>query len=170
MNVEETICYTCGHCYTQYRREYDAKECCSDVVNPKCNVCECEIEFYKTICDKCLNERRFNEAEKINYSDYDVDCFYDEFSDNYFFEYDEIKEYYDDYENGEVPKWAFACNFEEFGLDADRILENECEDHHEDIYDTLNDIDELHIFIDKWNKKQHAGSYYQDYKKVVLFE
>ena len=170
MRIKEVTCYGCGVCGKIYLNKHKSQECCSDKIKPTCNVCGCEIEFYRTICDKCLNEKRFNEAEKINYIDYKVDCLYDENSERYFCDIEEMEEYYYDLEDGEMPKWAFACDFEKIELDAGSILQRETEDHHEDAYDSLVDVDEFHIFIDKWSKKQTGGTYYQDYKKVVLFE
>ena len=110
---------------------------------------------------------------------------YDEKSDKYFTDEDEFTEYYwqnyldgsggcsnfDEYFEYEVPKVLWNCEEVKISMDADNIIENACEELHEDARDCISDEKELQEFLDKWCEKQSGTTtYYPYYKEYVKVE
>lgn len=55
-------------------------------------------------------------------------------------------------------------------IDAGDIIENACEELHEDAYDSIStlDIEKLQDYLDKWcNEQTGTKTYYPDYSKYV---
>jgi hypothetical protein len=102
--------------------------------------------------------------------------FYDERTDKFFSDLDDLKDEYDNraFEDRiaepEYPTWVYGCRKIPFALDIDNALVNEAEEMHEDfeISRHVIDLKELYDFIASWNKKQTAASYEDDYGTVVL--
>lgn len=63
--------------------------------------------------------------------------------------------------------FLYLCDPIKFELDIDSALERETEDHFEDAYDHLKDVEELRRFVDEWNKKQSVTTYYCNEKYRV---
>ncbi len=101
---------------------------------------------------------------------------YDEQTDHYFAEIEDfVDEYKDntDYENDEemlenLPEVLWVCSKAEISIDADSIIENACDELHEDARDNISDEKELQEFLDKWCEKQTGTTtYYPCYKEYV---
>lgn len=148
---------------------------------------KCDCERQKTEDEK---ERRIkyqetiNRAKEISLKDAAY-YIYDEESDKYFADEDEFVEYYwqeyldgsggcenfDEFFEYEVPKVLWNCSETKISLDADSIIENACDELHEDARDNISDEKELQDFLDKWCEKQTGTTtYYPDYKKYVRVE
>lgn len=101
--------------------------------------------------------------EQINRYFAEIEDFVDEYRDNTYYENDEEM-----LEN--LPEVLWVCSKAEISMDADSIIENACDELHEDAYDTISDkdIEELQGFLDKWCEKQTgATTYYPCYKEYV---
>lgn len=107
---------------------------------------------------------------------------YDENSDNYFIDAGDFTyHYWDLYQEGDhdcsnfdeyfekyVPKVLWNCEEVKISIDADSIIENACDELHEDARDNISDEKELQEFLDKWCEKQiGTTTYYPCYKEYV---
>ncbi|WWU65591.1 hypothetical protein QJR26_04315 [Clostridium baratii] len=74
--------------------------------------------------------------------------------------FEEVKE--------KLPKHVYAVYFEPVKLDLERILEDACEDHVEDIEYSLEGVEDLRKVIDKFNEvNSSVGTYNLDVDKVI---
>lgn len=107
---------------------------------------------------------------------------YDEQSDKYFSDEDEFVDYYwqnyldgsggcdsfDEYFEYEIPKVLWNCEEVKISMDTDSIIENACEELHEDARNNISDEKELQDFLNKWCDKQTGTTtYYPCYKEYV---
>lgn len=116
----------------------------------------------------------------------EVDCVYDEKSEQYFFDLesfvDEYKElYFDSVEEGKVqsfedffetvvPKVLWVCPSIEINMNANSIIEDACEELHEDAKDYIgyDDRKELQDFLNYWCEKQTGTTtYYPEYERYI---
>lgn len=103
----------------------------------------------------------------VDYKTYDEPYIYDNESGEYFSCVDTMEDYYKD-NNLEMPKYAYGVYFEPVKLDLDYILENACEEHHEDALYSLDCVGELKQAIDKFNEGNKGnGSYFEDINTIV---
>ena len=103
----------------------------------------------------------------VDYKNYDEPYIYDNESGEYFSCVDTMEDYYKD-NNLEMPKYAYGVYFEPVKLDLDYILENACEEHHEDALYSLDCVGELREAIDKFNEDNKGnGSYFEDINTIV---
>lgn len=73
---------------------------------------------------------------------------------------------------GEPPEFVFVCEKTVFKIDIDFVIRYVAETSHDccedyDIVEHLVDRDELEAFIDKWNAKQTAATWFPDFKRKV---
>lgn len=103
----------------------------------------------------------------INYRNYDEPYIYDDASQDYFSCVDAMEDWYKD-NDLEMPRYAYGVYFVPIQLDLDYILENACEEHHEDTLYSLDCVEELREAIDKFNKdNETTGSYFDDINTIV---
>ena len=103
----------------------------------------------------------------INNKEYDEPYIYDAETREYFSCVDVMEDYYKD-NNKIMPKYAYGVYFEPIKLDLYYILENACEEHHEDTINSLNSVRELQEAIDKFNENNKLnGSYFEDTNTIV---
>lgn len=102
--------------------------------------------------------------------------FYDEQTDNYFSDIDSfIDSYFDEYESDEemmnnLSEVLWLTDPVDISMDADSIIENACEELHEDAYENISykDIKELQNMLDEWCKKQTGTrTIYPNYRRYV---
>ena len=87
--------------------------------------------------------------------------------------YDTVDDFFDDYacnheEDGdERPVRLWVCSVEKIHIDADSVVDNVCQELHEDAYEQC-DIGSLQDILDDWCKEQTgATTYYPCYKQYV---
>ena len=71
----------------------------------------------------------------------------------------------------EIPKVLWNCEEVKISMDADSIIENACEELHEDARDNISNEKELQDFLNKWCAKQSGTTSYcpshKEYVKVT---
>ncbi len=140
--------------------------------------CDCEQQKAKDEKEKRLKYQELIEKSK----EVDVKSvstyLYDKKTDHYFAEIEDfVDEYRDDalFKNDEemlenLPEVLWVCSKAEISMDAGSIIENACENLHEDAYDTISDKDtrKLQEFLDDWCAEQTGTTtYYPCYKEYV---
>lgn len=144
--------------------------------------CDCEQQRVKDEEEKRIKyQETIEKAKEIELKDTSY-YMYDEQSDKYFSDEDEFAEYYyqewfaeysggisfNVYFDSQVPKVLWNCEEVKISIDTDGIIENACEELHEDARDCISDEKELQDFLDKWCEKQSGTtSYYPCYKEYV---
>lgn len=143
--------------------------------------------YNNCICDGFIKEEK--EKRRIKYQETiakakEVDAesvytyLYDEQTNHYFSEIEDfIDEYKDntEFENDEemianLPEVLWVCSKEEITMDAGQIIEDACEELHEDARDCISNKDEKEFqeFLDKWCEQQHGTTtFYPCYKEYV---
>lgn len=117
----------------------------------------------------CINYRAKYDKNVtiVNFKDYKNDFLYDEESDKYFSDINEMDDWYR-INKWDMPKFAYGCKFYKFELNLEHVLESEADDHHEDILDCIDGVSELRLAIEKFNKdNEQNGSYSEDYMTIV---
>ena len=69
-----------------------------------------------------------------------------------------------------LPEVLWICEEIDISMDAANIIEDACEELHEDAYDSISgkDIDELQNFLDKWCGKQTGtNTCFPSYKEYI---
>lgn len=105
----------------------------------------------------------------INYRDYEEDVLYDPETDEYFSDIDEMEWYYE-YNELEMPRYAYGCEFEPVQADVDWILDYITDDHADGVRDSIVGIDKLEEAINEFNranKEAMVGSYYEDLGLII---
>lgn len=159
-------------------------EYCGNPLPKGTNRCNCadylkkEREEYKIKYHDTITK-----AKEINIKDITY-YMYDERSEKYFSDEDEFVEYYwenyldgsggcnhfDEYFEYEVPKVLWNCEEVKMTMDADSIIDDACEELHEDARDNISyeDEKELQKFLNDWCAKQTGTTtYYPCYKEYV---
>ena len=170
----EIKAWKCEKCGGTWLDEQIANRCCEEKPANKCRVCGCNVKYPSTLCTDCREKERYEKAKKIKYSEYKEDYVYDENKQNYYRDKEDLEEtYYDDaYDEGQkpvYPDWCYGCTSFTFELNVESAIERESEEMYED-FDEIDivDLQELTDFMEVWNKKQTAKTYYPDYKTVIL--
>lgn len=118
-------------------------------------------------------EIELKDASECIYDEESEQYFSDEFSfaDHWWYLYQEgdhdcsnFDEYFEKY----VPKVLWNCKEVKMTIDADWIIENVCEELHEDARDNISDEKELQEFLDKWCEKQTGTTTYYPYHKEYV--
>ena len=127
---------------------------------------------YQEIIGKA-KEIELKDASEYIYDEESEQYFSDEFSfvDHWWELYQEgdhdcsnFDEYFEKY----IPKVLWNCEEVKISMDADSIIENACEELHEDARDNISDEKELQDFLNKWCEKQSGTTtYYPCYKEYV---
>jgi hypothetical protein len=171
MNSNEVVVFGCSNCKKVYVKKEFADDCCKPY---HCEVCGIETHRYRTKCVSCVEKERFEKAIKTKYSEYKTRYLWDERTEKYYSDIEEIAEDYAEYDNEEgesgMPDWCYACTEIPFQIDIEHAIEQAEEDMHEDFeaVHSAVDLKELREFVEAWNKKQSAKAYTIDYKTVVL--
>lgn len=118
-----------------------------------------------------ISERLDNPNVKvINYKDYTGEFIFDEISNYFFKDLEEIKNHYI---NLDLPRYIYGTKLVPMRLDLDYILQNTYEDCTDDIEgfieDSLNGVEELKDAVNKFNEKnKHIKGYYvADFNVIV---
>ena len=78
---------------------------------------------------------------------------------------------FDDYYNKYIPKTLWVCSEKSIFMDAGSIIEDACEELHEDAYNNIpsEDENELQNLLNAWckNEESNTKTYYPSYEKYV---
>ncbi|WP_288924746.1 hypothetical protein [Aminobacterium colombiense] len=157
---------------------------CPDCLNGiarKCQYCGEIISLHKYHhCEPMIQQQQKEQIEKVkkewaaaekislkqaikNYK-----MLYDYSNDEFIFS-SEIEAYLKSKENPLI----FATSTYSIAMDANTIIENECDDLYEDAFENISQskVDELQEFLNKWCEevKEDTLTYCPDYKKAVEF-
>jgi hypothetical protein len=126
-------------------------------------------------CRNCDSKRRAKvEADRLEKAtvleNYDGPVFWDgghgSYGEGYYENADELSED-DDFEG----EYAYACTSRCLILDLDNVLENLCEEMHEDAIDDLNGVEQLQAAVNVFNEANKSVLTYDvDYKHKVRIE
>lgn len=146
------------------------------------NTSRCDCEQYKAKIDdenRIKYREKISKAEEVDIKDIASEMwFYDEQADDYFSDIDYFVDVYkdfDEYESDEdmmnnLPEVLWLTNSVDISMDADWIIENACEELHEDASENISGEDrkELQDMLDDWCKKQTGTrTVYPNYMKYV---
>lgn len=109
----------------------------------------------------------FEHLKIVNYVDYDEPYIYDVETNEYFNDVDAMDTYYKE-NKLEMPKYAYGVYFKSIELDLDCILEDACEEHHEDALYSLDCVEDLRKAINQFNEDNKGnGSYFEDTNTII---
>lgn len=161
---------------------------CYNGVIDLCEFCGKQIErgyISKSDCEQYKAKEK--EKKRIKYQEIiakakEVDIqsvttyLYDEETDHYF---NAIEDFVDEYRDNtnfaneeemleNLPEVLWVCSEADISIDAYNIVEDACDDLHEDAFDNISDLDELQKHLDEWcNKQSGTNSFYPCYKEYV---
>ena len=157
----------CKHCYKGVRLKCNI---CGGLVDRLYTKCQCDAD--KVRHEKCKNENneRWEKASKISLAEAweKYECLYVDNLDAYVFSQDDLEEIL---EEAELDKSLldksllriYGTKSDSIKMDASNIIENACNDLHEDAIDQCNE-ESLQKLLDEWCKKQTGTTtYYPDY-------
>lgn len=167
MNSVPIKVYKCSECNQLYYTKPSADDCCKKNEKYYCKKCGIEVKSHQILCSECSEHERFIKAKKIRLESYKYDFIYDYLSEEYYSDIDCMIDHYE-IEELEMPKYVYACKPIEYNLDISNAIEYSLEEHYEDAFDNLIDVQELYDFIEEWNKRQTVVSYEYDFSNVIL--
>jgi len=174
-----TLCPTC------YFGRLKTCKFCGRILSKGTNTCNCDdfreqrneekrIKYQETI-----NKAKEIEIQNASYYMYDEESgkyfadigeFIDYWWDLYLDEEEEHDRNFDDYFEERIPKVLWNCEEIKMSLDAESIIENACDELHDDARENICDEGELQEFLNKWCEKQTGTTtyypYYREYVKV----
>lgn len=169
----------CPHCY--FGRLKTCKYC-GKPLQKQTNRCSCDgYREQEAEENRIKYQKTIGKAKEIELKDASY-YMYDEQSKQYFSDENEFVEYYyqewferysggmsfNAYFDSQVPKVLWNCEVVKISMDADSIIENACEELHEDARDNISNEKELQEVLDKWCEKQTGTiTYYPCYKEYV---
>jgi len=125
--------------------------------------------------DSIKSERnRFDKAIKANYEEVPDDHKEMLFSESYSYNegyFSDIEELIDDCNDNNVgiPEYVWSTTKDIISIDAGNVIEQACEELHEDAYSNIVDEQELQDFLDKWCDKQSGtDTFTVNYKYTIL--
>ncbi len=168
----------CPNCFNGVIRL--CQYCGKQIRKGSINYCDCEQYKAKEEEEKRIKyQERISRAEEVSIEDIDSEMwFYDEQTDDYFSDIDYFVDSYkdsDEYESDKemmnhLPEVLWLTDSVDISIDADSIIENACEELHEDASENISGADrkELQDMLDEWCKKQvGARTVYPNFKKYV---
>lgn len=167
----------CPNCYFGVIKKC---EYCGKILPKGRTKCDCEKQHEIDEKDRRIKyQETISRATEVNMKDVGADTwFYDEQTDDYFSDIDYFVDAYKDNEDfaddkemlENLPEVLWLCDNVDISMDADSIIENACEELHEDAEDNISGEDkaELQWLLDNWCKKQTGTTtLYPNYKKYV---
>lgn len=164
----------CQNCYNGVQRL--CPYCNEPFKNQAYLHCDCKGQK-KTDEEERIKKWNEKVAKAVSVDEKDVNTMlYCEEFDEY---YDAVDDFLDDYacnheeDSDERPVRLWVTSVEKISVDADNILENACEELHEDAMDSICIDDKIRLqeFLDDWCKKQTGTTtYYPCYEKYVIVD
>ena len=178
---EEAVAYACGACGKMWTTKIyacrddlahetarrAADECCA----PRFCACGAAVERPWTACRPCRLREKLARCTIV--TDYngpvEADSYAGGWGEGYFADVADLLESCKTHEV-EPPAYCHPCNSEPLRLDLDRILENACEEQHEDAHDQIVGAEELGKAVDAFNAAQTCITYYADHSRVIVLD
>lgn len=161
--------FVCGKCKLVRGNERDfAEKCC---VPPNCRFCDAALgeRDGRTAHESCLNNDRFEKAEKL--TEWDGWVFADGYGhgDGYFEDIGELIAACED-DGLDVPEWVFVCKEIPFPCARmDDITQRVEDELFENAWERVEGTKELQAAFDAFNElNKGLVSQYPDYKRVLL--
>lgn len=132
--------------------------------------CDCD-GFKKAEEEKRIAKwnETISKAKEVQESDVKTMLYCEEF-DRYYDSTDDFFEYWASEEDVTKPELLWVCSMQEIFIDADSVIENACDDLHEDASENC-DYGSLQKALDEWCKKQTGtATYYPCYKEYVKID
>ena len=179
----QRVCEHCDGIGWLYDFENKFMEKCNKCYNGLIDTCPKCGNDIRGFCnnDKCWEgreiereERLFNSAKRrITYKEAVEDgmkMFYSEaypYNNGYFSDISDLEDCLD--EDVEMPKYVWGTTEVALSIDAESVVENACDELHEEAFYNIEGIDELQDFINEWCEKQTGvDTYWQDSNCVVM--
>jgi hypothetical protein len=176
-NGPEPVAFLCGRCkttagvFSAHALGVDgARKAADGHCYRECDICKSPLKLGQS-CDTCADARRerwlaeaWEKAKKISYREYEHGYLSaPDARDELFVCLNDLLEYCHD-EDIDVPERIFGCERIVLRLDAQIILENALEEHHEDAMDDISPSMEsdLQAFLDDWSKKANVVTFVED--------
>lgn len=178
MDAKEITCWQCSSCGRIYVSKDLAEECCV------CRTCGKPIskgKGYNRECSDCYHkrmtqvaEKRYQDAHKVSWEDYDGAMVYSELTGEYYddFSPEYIRDAWEASEEAPYPGYGamqlYGTSKHMIELEASRIQEDiESGDVYEG-YEFTPDMErDLEEFCKAWNAKHADASYYPDYSVAI---
>lgn len=170
----------CPNCFNGVIRK--CEYCGKPIKKGSLNSCDCEQYQEEEKKKKLLEyQNTINKAKEISSESNDINCLYDAEHDEFYMSLDDFVDYYSwsyythtpsedfkDFFETHVPKILWNCSMSQIDIDVDSIIENACEDLHEDAINNIDNLKELKDFVHNWCKQQTGTiTYYPDYKEYI---
>ncbi len=178
----ERLCDTCGGVGWLYNKERSCIEVCRECYNGIITLCPGCGQPVRGLCmNKECRKRRDAEKEKkhlekairVKYEDIPDESkqmLYSDvypYNEGYFTNIKDFIEYCID-NDIPVPSYVWSTQKIELSMDAGSIIENACEELHEDAMDNIVGEKELQEFLDAWCAKQTGtDTYMVDYEYAI---
>lgn len=172
-------CGECGVLYTPWGQGDEPRKRAAACCKQQYCACGQKIErgYTGPKCSPCNSfdreTARLAKATEIEAFDGPV---YDDHRDKYWtdlgdFE-DWVQDQIDDDERDNLPEWIYPCETKAFAkLDATSLIENYVHDeHHDDAFDSIEDLDGFQKFLDEWCAKQTLQSWSPDFARKISVE
>lgn len=136
--------------------------------------CDCE-GFKKAEEEKRITKynKTIAKAKEVQESDVKTMLYCEEFDKYYDSTDDFFEEYSGEYSDEEIymkPEFLWVCSMAEIRIDADSVIENACDDLHEDASENC-DYGSLQKALNEWCKEQTGTTtYYPCYKEYVKID
>jgi hypothetical protein len=157
--------FVCSECKRISPSHYLAENCCK----PKmCTICGEACEGYWLTHPECTDQKRFEKAEKIHWTNYNGPVFWNETLHMDLYEFaDDVVSSDDGY-----PEYVHPTITEPFpGIDLSRAIENMTEEMFEDAADHLVGVPDLQKAVDAFNDaNKDLVTYREDMKRVVILD
>lgn len=151
----------------------NAKRCCN-------RICDCGtlVEMRTLLyCNACRAKHevereqvRYKHAKKVSPLEYNGWIFADGYGDDgYFTSCEHLRDHCRIW-GKQLPTYVWTCNALEFAMDADCIIDQALDEHHEDASDNISDAARgaLQYMLDAWTEKQGIKSYFTDHDVAVV--
>lgn len=181
-DVYKVVAFACGDCghiagsVKNHGSEEDAKRAAERHCHYICDTCskDCGKTCYCSECSlasrRKLNQKHFDEAKKVTLTEYAREYLYvPDLGDEYFRDFDRLWEHCLD-SDIDLPDVIFGCKPNAFYLDADRMIENELEEHYEDAGENITPESraKLDAFLTAWSEEQGIETQEPDYETGIV--
>ncbi len=167
--------WRCGTCFQQCPTKETAIACCAPKLCADCSTPVHKTPFFIARCALCKyrsdyarTKALFDKAIKVTPDEYTGEMICLEGDDTYFHSYEDML---DHYESRDQAPPDYVWGTDEMSLarfDVDALLESQLEEHHEEAYEHLVDIEGLQTFLDAWVAKQTIKSYMVNTSVAVI--